>query len=103
MGNGSRKYHRETKESPEKQPSEGKVRRWKLDFCPCPRSDEEIGGEWTTEEHENKYQHLTNVRDSVWARPDSLHLLFCRCCVKICIFVVLRAKRMILCISLLAS
>lgn len=81
MGNGSRKYHREAKESLEKQLSERELRRWKLDFCPRPRCDEEIGGEWTTEEHEVKYQHLTNVRVSIWVWtglwPDTLHLLFC--------------------------
>lgn len=39
----------EKQESLKKQPSEGEVRRWKLDFFPCPRSDDEIGGECTKE------------------------------------------------------
>lgn len=87
-----------------------------MDFCPCPRSGEEMGGEWRAEEHEDKYQHLTNIRVSIsqisgpaygagQAFGQTLYVcsfVIC-CCVKVCIFVLVRAKRMILSMYLLAS
>lgn len=40
-----------------------------------------MGGEWRAEEREDKYQHLTNIRVSIWGWtglwPDTLHVLFC--------------------------